>query len=291
MSENKLEKGEYVIGIALILAALLISATLFVSTGNIQKSIEKIVVSATGTQTGQAVQTGNDGNTQGAQGTNNGQVAPPTTAPSAPKLTGLDFSAAQTKGNPNGNIVMVEYSDFQCPYCGRVIPTIAQVIANYNNVKFIFRQFPLSFHENAQKAAEASLCAAQQNKFWELHDKMYADQNALSVSDIKGYAATLGLDTNAFNSCLDSGSMASEVAKENAEGAGMGIRGTPGFLVYAKTDKSAALAAKLDTVASSLRQLGADATVVDVDGAGKGIVFAGALPYANFQQVLGAFPQ
>ena len=268
MAENKLEKGEYVIGIAVILAALLLSLTLFVGVGNIEKAIGKIGAGTAGTQ-----------GTAGTAGT---------TGPAAPQVV-VDLGKAQYQGNPNGDVIMVEYSDFQCPYCGRVVPTINQLVANYNGLKFTFKQFPLSIHQYAEKAAEASLCAGAQGKFWELHAKMYENQGALSVSDLKADAAALGLDTASFNSCLDSGSMANEVSAENSEGAAMGISGTPGFLVYSKNGTGAALAGKLDTAASQLKALGATATVVDVQGAGKGIVFAGALPYANFQQVMAAF--
>lgn len=267
MGENRLEKGEYVIGIAVILAALLISATLYIGVGGIQKAIDGIKLTA-GSGTGTAANA---------------------TGPSVPTLSGLDFSASPYQGSANGNVMIIEYSDFQCPYCQKVVSTMEQVVSGYSNAKFIFRQFPLSFHQYAQKAAEASLCAGAQGKFWEMHDKMYENQNSLSASDLKGYAAALGMNATAFNSCLDSGEMAGQVAAEGAEGAGIGISGTPGFLVYAKADKSAALKAKLDTVATQLKALGAQATVVEVDGAGVGIVFAGALPYANFQQVMNAF--
>jgi len=185
---------------------------------------------------------------------------------------------------------MVEYSDFECPYCSKVLPAIAQVQSAYPNMKFMFQQFPLSFHPNAQKAAEASLCANQQGKFWELHDKMYANQGAIAVSDIKGYAAAItGMDAAKFNACLDGSSMAAKVAAEENEGASIGIRGTPGFMVYSKSARSDALVSKLQAIATKLQALGVDASVVDITGAGNGIVFAGALPYANFQEVMNAF--
>jgi protein-disulfide isomerase len=185
---------------------------------------------------------------------------------------------------------MVEYSDFECPYCGKVEPTIEQVQAAYPNMKFIYQQFPLSFHPNAQKASEASLCANVQGKFWELHKKMYANQQAISVADIKGYAKAIsGIDATKFNTCLDSGEMATKVATETNEGASVGIRGTPGFMVYSKSAKSDALVAKLQKIATSLQSLGVDASVIEMGGAGNGIVFAGALPYANFQEVMNAF--
>jgi protein-disulfide isomerase len=213
--------------------------------------------------------------------------APAPTVPAVQKLSGLDYSSAPSKGG-DGSLVMVEYSDFECPYCSRVEPTLKQVLGAYPDMKFVYQQFPLSFHPNAQKAAEASLCAHDQGKFWELHEKLYASQQALSVSDIKGYVAGLGMDAAKFNACLDSGEKASQVASEEETGASIGIRGTPGFMVYSKSAKGDALVAKLQAVASSL-QAGVDAGVVEVEGAGNGIVFAGALPYASFKEVMDAF--
>ena len=270
-----IEKGEYIIGIAIILAALLVSGTVFMGMSSVTDAIGKVKLTvASGTAPTPAPTT----------------PTPTPTVPTVQKLAGLDYSSAQFQGKADAGIIMVEYSDFECPYCEKVLPAIAQVKAAYPDMKFIFRQFPLSFHPSAQKAAEASLCAAQQGKFWELHDRMYAKQTALAVSDIKGYAAAIsGIDSAKFNACLDGGAMAAQVASEENEGAGIGIRGTPGFLVYSKSAKSDALVAKLQPIATNLQALGVDASVVEVAGAGNGIVFAGALPYANFQEVMNAF--
>jgi len=274
-----IEKGEYVIGIAIMLAALLVSGTLYMGMGSITDAIGKVKLNVT-TVAGAAAAA----NTTGTQA-----PSPEPSAPAVQKLSGLDYSTAPSKGNLDGSVIMVAYDDFECPYCSKVEPTLTQLIGAYPDLKFVYRQFPLSFHPNAQKAAEASLCAAQQGKFWELHEKMFANQAAITVEDVKKYAAGLGLDTAKFDACLDSGSTAAQVAAETGEGAGIGIRGTPGFLVFSKSAKGAALVAKLQSIATGLQALGVDAAVVEVDGAGNGIVFAGALPYANFQEVMGAF--
>ena len=97
------------------------------------------------------------------------------------------------------------------------------------------------------------------------------------------------MDATKFDACLDSGEMAAKVAAETNEGASIGIRGTPGFMVYSKSVKSDALVSKLQSIATNLQALGVDASVVEISGAGNGIVFAGALPYANFQEVMNAF--
>jgi len=273
-----IEKGEYVIGIAIILAALLVSGTVYMGMGSITDAIGKVKLNVTT-----------------VSGTTPAPTPAPTptptpTVPTVQKLSALDYSAAPFKGKADGSVIMVEYSDFECPYCSKVEPTLKQVQGAYPNMKFIYQQFPLSFHPNAQKASEASLCANVQGKFWELHEKMYSNQQAITVADIKGYAKAIsGMDSAKFNTCLDSGEMAAKVAAETNEGATIGIRGTPGFMVYSMSAKSDALVAKLQSIATSLQALGVDASVVEIAGAGNGIVFAGALPYTNFQEVMNAF--
>lgn len=145
-------------------------------------------------------------------------------------------------GNPDGqdpffgpedaSVTIVEYSDFQCPYCARAVPVLNQIKAAYGDkVKFVFKDFPLGFHENAQKAAEAGQCANDQGMFWELHDMMFANQGSIDVGSIKGYAANLGLDTDQFNACLDSGKYTAEVQQDFNEGKVAGVSGTPTFII------------------------------------------------------------
>lgn len=134
-------------------------------------------------------------------------------------------------GNPDGTIVMVEFSDFQCPYCGRAADTLDELLVKYPELKIVFKNYPLSFHENAQKAGEASECAYAQGKFEEYYQVLFDNQEALSVDELKQYAADLGLDTEAFNTCLDSGEMEAEVKADETEGASLGVTGTPAFFI------------------------------------------------------------
>ncbi|MBN1205113.1 MAG: thioredoxin domain-containing protein [Myxococcaceae bacterium] len=137
-----------------------------------------------------------------------------------------------SKGPDNAPITIVEFSDFQCPYCSKAIASVDEVMKNYEGkVKLVFRHFPLSFHPEAPKAAEASLCAADQNKFWEYHDKLFANQGALKVEELKKHAADLGLDAARFNECLDSGKKAELVKKDMADGEKAGVTGTPAFFI------------------------------------------------------------
>lgn len=140
------------------------------------------------------------------------------------------------KGSPDAPVTIVEFSEFQCPYCGyyvrEIFPKIETAYIQTGKVKYVFRDFPLtSIHPNAQKAAEAAGCAAQQGKFWEYHDLLFAHQDALDVPALKQYAVDLGLDAVLFDACLDSGAMAEEVAKDLADGQQYGVTGTPAFFV------------------------------------------------------------
>ncbi len=166
--------------------------------------------------------------------TNTNTTAVVNTAP-APTPTVVDVEVVDgdhIRGDINAPVALIQYSDFECPFSGRVVPTMKQVLEKYDGkVKLIFRHFPLSFHENAQKAAEASECAADQDKFWEMHDLIYADQDNITVADLKAHAATLGLNTSTFDSCLDSGEKASDITDDFNEGAALGVKGTPATFV------------------------------------------------------------
>lgn len=183
-----------------------------------------------------------DGTTTAAANTNTAKVAGATvnsntnTAVAAqPTPTKVDITVTaddHVKGDKNAKVTLVEYSDFQCPYCGAVNPTLEKVLTDYKGkVKLVFRHYPLSFHENAQKSAEASECASAQGKFWEMHDKMFANQTSLTVDNLKTYAKDLGLDTTKFNKCLDDGTYAQKVKDSLAAGTNLGVQGTPATFV------------------------------------------------------------
>lgn len=136
------------------------------------------------------------------------------------------------RGPENAPVTIVEFTDFQCPFCARALPTIEQIHEEYGDkVRIVFRNFPLEFHANAQKAAEAAQCARDQGKFWEMHNVLFAHQKALSPEDLHSYAKELGLDTEKFNQCLDSGEKAGMVKADAAEGSSLGVTGTPAFFI------------------------------------------------------------
>ncbi len=142
-------------------------------------------------------------------------------------------AGSPSKGGPVGSpVTIIEFSDFQCPFCSRVNPSIDQAKATFGDkVRFVFRQFPLNIHPQAPKAAEASLCANEQGKFWEMHDALFANQQKLSVPDLKATALTIGVDAAKFDACLDSGKMAEIVARDMADGQTAGVSGTPALFV------------------------------------------------------------
>ena len=137
-----------------------------------------------------------------------------------------------TKGPVDAPIEIVEFSDFQCPFCERATATLAQLVDRYGDqVRFVYKDYPLPNHENAFKAAEAGNCANEQGKFWELHDKMFATQSALGVASLKAYAEEFGMDAAAFSTCLDSGKYAGEVQRDLAVGQGYGVSSTPTIFI------------------------------------------------------------
>ena len=138
-----------------------------------------------------------------------------------------------SSGPADAPVTIVEFSDFECPFCARLLPTLEQVKRQYAAaVRVVYRHYPLTgTHPNAWTAAEASLCAAEQGRFWDLHDLMFAEQDALAAADIKEKAARLDLDTEAFNGCLDSGRHYEAVLADLRAGDAVGVSGTPALFV------------------------------------------------------------
>ena len=141
------------------------------------------------------------------------------------------------RGNKDAKVTLVEFSDFECPYCFKFEDTVSQILKNYpDKVRLVYKYFPLtSIHKNSQKAAEAAECANDQNKFWEYHDALFAKQaQNLSVDLFKSMAGELGLNQDQFNSCLDSDKYLSRVQDNVKEGQADGVTGTPATFVNGK---------------------------------------------------------
>jgi protein-disulfide isomerase len=145
-----------------------------------------------------------------------------------PRYTVPTAASDPVRGNPAAPITIVEFSDYQCPFCARVNPTLTKVLATYGDrVKIVFKDYPLPNHAEAPKAAEAAHCAGEQKKYWEMHDAMFANQRALGVPTLKQAARAIGLDGAAFDQCLDSGKFAATVRAGNELGEKMGVNSTP----------------------------------------------------------------
>jgi protein-disulfide isomerase len=132
-------------------------------------------------------------------------------------------------GNAKAPVTLVEFSDFQCPFCLRVAPTMRQIRATYGDkVRIVWKDFPLTqIHPQAFKAGEAGQCAAEQGKFWEFHDRVFENQQAMQVDDLKRYAAGVGVDAERFNACLDTSKHAEIVRDGVAQGTRLGVNSTP----------------------------------------------------------------
>ncbi len=145
----------------------------------------------------------------------------------------VESAGHPSKGKPNSPVVMVEFSDFKCTFCRGFNSTIERILKDYgDDVRLVYRQFPLAeIHPEAPKASEASLCADEQGKFWEMHDSLFQHQDKMSVPDLKASAATLGLDTAAFNSCLDSGKYAGKIREDIRDAVRAGVSGTPATFI------------------------------------------------------------
>ena len=149
-----------------------------------------------------------------------------------PPRVNVDAPVGPALGPSDAVITLTEFSDFQCPYCARSATTVRQLVNKYpGKVRLVFQDFPLPIHKDAQKAAEAGACAHEQGRFWMMHDRLYQNQNNLSVAELRRYAMELGLDAAAFNACLDGGKHAADWKRTKVVGEGYGVTGTPAFFV------------------------------------------------------------
>ncbi len=226
--------------VSLLLSALIISGTIFFVGSGIGNTMSGLTVGLQTTPT-----PGNAGSKVVAQPSPN-----PTPPPSAPAPSGGTVSLAEAGKNAAGKlgsdeapIVIVEYSDYQCPFCRSWFnDSKSQLQTDYidtGKVQLIYKDFPLSFHPMAQTYAQAARCAGDQGKYFEFHDKIFVEQGKfgqgtisnITADDVKKWAADLGLNTSGFNSCLDSGKFSSAVQTNFSDGSAAGVSGTPSFFI------------------------------------------------------------
>jgi len=158
--------------------------------------------------------------------------------PTQPGSAGASVSIAGNLilGKKGAPVTMIEFSDYQCPFCKRffetALPTLKAEYIETGKVRYVFRDFPLDqIHPHARKAAEAAHCAGDQGKYWEMHDLLFQNQQALQVESLKTHARSLRLNGAAFDSCLDRDTYAAEVQKDFEDGVAAGVRGTPSFFI------------------------------------------------------------
>lgn len=204
---NNLQKGGYSIALAIIIVGVIIAGAIVYNGkgGDIQKvnQLAKADPSA---------------------GSDSQQLGSPEF-----QVTGDDH----IRGNPNAQVTIIEFSDFECPFCERFHLVVRQILDDYpDQVRWVYKHFPLdSIHSEARPAAEASECASEQGKFWEFSDKVFENQPRMGVSLYKEIASQIGLDTNQFESCLSSGKYRDHVEADLQEGVAAGVTGTPGSFV------------------------------------------------------------
>lgn len=158
----------------------------------------------------------------------------PSNTDEQPEIVDVDYDEnSHIRGDMSAPVTIIEFSDFQCPYCTRFHDTMKEVMAAYpTQVKLVYKHFPLdSIHPTAREAAEASECAGDQDKFWEYTDKLYENQSKISSSYLKELAVTLGLNKAQFDECLDNDKYADLVEKDYQDGISAGVRGTPGGFI------------------------------------------------------------
>jgi protein-disulfide isomerase len=162
--------------------------------------------------------------------------APAAAAQAPPQNVVLTLDGDPIKGDRNARLVLVEFTDYQCPFCARhVRDTFPQLEADYiktGKLRYVTREFPLeSIHPQAFKAAEAALCAGDQGKYWEMHARLFANQRALGADQLGAHAQAVGLDEAKFSQCLSGGTKAAKVRRDLADGAKAGVTGTPAFFL------------------------------------------------------------
>jgi protein-disulfide isomerase len=149
----------------------------------------------------------------------------------APPRAPISMSGIPTRGVPNAPVTLLEFADYECPYCQQVQPIIEKLETEFKGkIRFAYKDYPLNMHPSAQKAAEAVHCADAQGKFWEFHDTVL-NKKQVDLASLKTFAKDLKLDTAAFDKCLDSGATASAVKTQLTEAQALGLQGTPSFFV------------------------------------------------------------
>jgi len=208
---------------ALILGASVIAGSLLVQSSVDEVGMELAVLSTNITKLNQAAAA---------------PAAAPTAAPSRPgrpdpnQRYTVNTKGAPARGPEDAEVTLVEFSDFQCPYCSRVTPTLDQIKEEYGDqVRVVFKHLPLRIHSKAPAAHAAAEAAHRQGKFWEMHDKIFANQREMSPEKYEEYAAEIGLDVAQFKVDVANAEVQQRIEADADEAASLGVSGTPGFFI------------------------------------------------------------
>lgn len=238
---TKQDSNAYILPVSIILAALIVSGSVLFAMSNIATQLNKTgIINGTGGVAAQA-------QAPTAPNPTPTQAAPAPQPAGTVKMADAMKDAQATKGDPNAKIVVIEFSDFQCPFCRRYFedanPQVQSQYVDTKKVLFVYKDFPLtSIHPGAQPYAEAARCAGEQSKFWEYHDKIFTEQakqgqgtvQFVGNDALKQWATDIGLDAAKFNSCFDAGKYRSVVQSNENDGIQVGVSGTPSFYIGKK---------------------------------------------------------
>lgn len=213
-------KDKYIYGLSSIVAAVVLGLFIWFSAREIRTGMEQ-------------------GSLPAVRHADNQPAGPQMQPPQPPAdPSRLTIKGSPFEGKEDAPVTMIECSDFQCPFCARFAgDTLGQLRNNEIKagiVKLVFKNFPLPFHQFAEKAAEAAECANKQGKFWQMHDKLFQSDGRLDTDSLKSYAQQIGLDTKKFDHCLDSGETAGLVNADKQQCASAGVQGTPTFFINGK---------------------------------------------------------
>jgi protein-disulfide isomerase len=212
-------------GILVLVAAAIIGAALVGASLVIKSSVDRTTAELAGLRTALTEATG-------------GGRAEPARAPARPdrpdpsRRYSVETDGAPVRGPESAPVSIVEFSDFQCPFCRRVTPTMSQLRADYGDkVRIVFKNLPLSIHPKAPAAHAAAEAAHRQGKFWEMHDRIFANQGQLEPEVFERYAKEIGLDMKQYRADVASSEVKERIAKDVAEARSLGVTGTPGFFI------------------------------------------------------------
>jgi protein-disulfide isomerase len=214
-------------GVLIVVSALILGAAIVASGLLVQSSIDNAAAEIAG------MRSALDGMQAGFK-----TAAAPAPAPSRPgapdpnRRYPVNTAGSPAKGPANAKVTLVEFSDFQCPFCGRVIPTLDEIRREYgDDVRVVFKHLPLSMHSKAPEAHAAAEAAHRQGKFWEMHDRIFADQRNMSTEKYVEYAEQIGLDVERFKKDMVSPQVRQKIEADVAEATRLGVSSTPGFFV------------------------------------------------------------